>query len=96
MPLVMIRPNWPGKRFQRTIRTYVGAGKKRALNSERVVQFLAGCPVEVSDDELEALQPDIGVALFECERDEKGRPRLVESAPSPAEPATTTAQEQTS
>lgn len=92
MPLVMLRPNWPSKQFHRTIRTYSGVGKKRTLKSERVVQFTAAKPVEVSDDELETLRSDIGVALFECELDEKSRPRLVESVPPPAEATTATAE----
>ncbi len=88
MPLIMVRPGWPSSQFQRTIRVYAGTGKSRKLKSERVVQFSAKAPAEVSDEELAALRDDIGKALFECELDEKARPRLVESAPTP-EPRTT-------
>jgi len=91
MPLVMLRPGWPSSQFNRTIRVFSGVGKKRTLKSERVVQFHAKIPVEVNAEELAALASDIGTALFECELDEKSRPRLVESAPPPTEPTSTPA-----
>lgn len=69
MPELMLKPRWPGN-FRRTI--LVGGESK-------VIEFHPGDPVEVTDEEFAALAPDIGVAVFEVERDEKGRPRYVES-----------------
>ena len=81
MPEVMLRPNWPGN-FTRTIteRKTIASGKKKTLVEEvlRRVVFAPGQPVEVTDRELAALKPDLGKAIFEVERDAKGRPRLLE------------------
>jgi len=79
MPEVMLRPNWPGGRFARTI-----TGKK---GRKRRIEFLNGQPVEVSDDEFLSLIPDIGAALFEVARDEKGRTRLLEPETAQDKPA---------
>lgn len=68
----MLKPNWPSAQFQRT----VTVGKKT-----RVLIFAANQPVEVSDAEMKALASDIGKAIVEVERDEKNRPRYVESEP---------------
>lgn len=76
MPELMLRPGWPGS-FRRT----VGAGKKA-----RLLKFPPGQPVSVTEAEMKALQPDIGVALFKVERDEKDRPRFVESGDVHADP----------
>lgn len=83
MPEVMIRPNWPNGRFTRTV-----VGKK---GKKRRIEFLKDQPVEVSDDEFLSLIPDIGAALFEVARDEKGRARLLEpqsaaAPPTPSQP----------
>jgi hypothetical protein len=75
MPEVMLRPNWAGGRFQRTLK--IVKGKK--VEPGRTIVFNAGTPVEVTEPELKALAGDIGIALFEVERDEKNRPRFVES-----------------
>lgn len=69
MAELMLKPGWP-----RSLRRTLGAGKKA-----RVIEFRAGEPVDVSAAELAALKPDIGVALYEVDRDEKGRPRFVET-----------------
>lgn len=82
MPEVMLRPGWPGKRFQRTM-VVSGAKKGDKPKSTRTVVFEAGAPVGVSDAEMKALAIDLGVALFEVERDEKNRPRYVESTGAP-------------
>lgn len=67
---VMLRPGWPGT-FRRTVK----AGRK-----SRLLVFEPNAPVEVSPEEFRGLAGDLGLALFEVERDEKGRPRCVESA----------------
>jgi len=68
---VMLKPSWPGI-FHRTVGT--GEQAKR-------LEFAPGEPVEVTDEEFKALKPDVGVCLFEVQRDEKGRPRAVDSKP---------------
>lgn len=73
---LMLRPGWPGG-FRRT----VGSGKK-----SRAIGFQPGQPVKVTDDEFKQLTPDVGVAVFEVERDEKDRPRFVETQPEPTTP----------
>lgn len=93
MPLVMLRPNWPANKFTRTVRVFAGSGKARKLKSERAVHFPANTPVEVSAEELAALAGDLGNAIFECELDEKKRPRLVESETVPPSETTTESQE---
>lgn len=81
---LMLRPGWP-RGFRRTVKS----GKK-----SKVVAFQPGQTVEVTEEEFKQLAPDIGLAVFEVELDEKGRPRFVETeltatAPTaqPAEPA---------
>lgn len=76
---IMLKPNWPGS-FRRT----VGTGEQA-----KVLNFKAGEPVEVTADELKALKGDLGVALFEIERDEKGRPRFIESVEVTEDPTAT-------
>lgn len=62
---LMLRQDWPAS-FRRRV---VGG----------VLDFSPGVPVTVTDQQLMELLPDIGNALFEVERDPKGRPRMVES-----------------
>lgn len=69
MAELMLKPDWPG-----TFRRSVGSGKK-----SRTLVFERNKPVEVTAADLQALRADIGLALFEVERDEKGRPRFVET-----------------
>ncbi len=69
MPELMLRPDWPSD-FRRLVQS--GDGQKPLV-------FTRGTPVTVTDDELLQLLPDIGVVVFEVARDEKGRPRFVES-----------------
>lgn len=78
---VMLRPNWPGG-FRRTIK--VGEESK-------VLNFAPGEALEVTPEELKALSGDLGKSLFEIERDEKGRPRFIESdvEPAPSDPTRT-------
>lgn len=73
---VMLKPNWPGG-FRRTIK--VG-------DESKVLEFAPGEPVEVTAEELKALKADIGVSIFEIERDEKGRPRYIESVATEVAP----------
>lgn len=67
MPEVMLRPEWPNS-FRRTI----VSGKKTTRLS-----FVTGVPVELNASQIEALKSDIGVALIPCERDNKGKVRLI-------------------
>lgn len=69
MPELMLKPGWP-----RSLRRTLGTGKK-----SRLVEFKHGEPVEVSTADMAVLKSDIGVSLFEVERDEKNRPRFVET-----------------
>lgn len=78
MPEVMLRPSWPGGRFTRTVLTKKGKTRR--------IEFVKGDPVKLSDDEYLSLVGDIGRALFDVERDEKGRPRLLEPATVAASP----------
>ena len=71
MPEVMVRPNWPSAKFYRT----VAVGKK---GKSRRIEFSKHEPTEVTDEEFSQLSGDIGNALFEVARDEKGRVRLLE------------------
>jgi hypothetical protein len=66
---LMLKPGWPGV-FRRT----VAAGKKT-----KVLEFRSGQPVEVTEADIRALESDIGIVLFDVIRDEKNRPRFVES-----------------
>lgn len=77
----MLRPNWPGGQFQRTVD--VGTKKKP---DKHVLLFNKEAPTEVSDEEYFLLESDLGNAIFDVERDEKGRPRYVEkeTAKTPA------------
>ena len=54
MPTLMLKPNWTGGRFQRT----VTIGKRRP----KLLRFEKNAPVEVSDDEYLTLSDDIGKA----------------------------------
>ena len=72
MTELMLRPGWPN-----TFRRRVG-GK-----NPRLIEFLPTVPVKVSEAEFKMLKADIGLALFEVERDEKGRPRFMESTIEP-------------
>lgn len=83
MPELMLRPDWPGGRFQRSI--VHRKGKK--TEAGRVLVFTSGVAVDVTDDEFKALAADIGKALFEIERDPKNRPRFVETVPIETPPA---------
>lgn len=85
MPEVMLRPSWPGGRFARTV--FTKKGKTRRID------FKHGEPVKLTDDEYLALVGDIGRALFDVERDEKGRPRLLEPAGVEESPTTSEAEE---
>lgn len=67
MPEVMLKRDWPNS-FNRTIT--IGKNKTR-------LRFEPGEPVELNSKQIEALKPDIGVALMPCERDSKGRTRLI-------------------
>lgn len=78
---LMLRPGWP-KSFRRTITV----GRKT-----RVLVFHENQPVEVSAAEAKALEADIGTAIFEVERDAKGRPRFVEYAAAEVPTETTEA-----
>lgn len=69
MPELMLKPGWPGS-FRRS----VGEGKK-----SRTLVFLPNDPVEVKASEVDDLKADIGAAIFEVERDEKGRVRFIET-----------------
>lgn len=72
----MLKPGWPGTAFRRTVK----AGKKSKL-----LTFPPGLPVQVTADEFLALRPEIGIAIFEVERDEKDRPRFVETVDQPCQ-----------
>lgn len=76
MPELMLKPGWPN-----TFRRSVGEGKKA-----RTLVFLPNQPVEVKPAEMRDLAADLGVAIFEIERDEKNRPRFVESVSVAADP----------
>lgn len=71
---VILRPDWKGEQFRRTIKS----GK-----SSRVMTFRRRQPVTLSAAEAKALQADIGRVLVEVQRDEKDRIRYVESEPAP-------------
>ena len=76
MPELMLKPGWPN-----TFRRSIGEGKKA-----RTLVFKPNQPVDVKPSEIKDLGQDIGVALFEIERDEKGRPRFVETVASQPDP----------
>lgn len=65
----MLKPGWPG-----SLRRTVGAGKKA-----RTIVFDPGEPVVISADDMKSLRGDVGVSLYEIDRDEKNRPRFVET-----------------
>lgn len=67
MPEVMLRRDWPNT-FRRTI----VSGKKTTR-----LAFVSGQPVELNAAQIEALKADIGVALIPCERDKKGKCRMI-------------------
>lgn len=81
MPSVMLKKNWPGK-FRRTIT--IG---KKGKETKRVLEFVPGVPVELTAAEIEAVRPDIGVALQPIEFDEKARPRVISDEVEVDEPA---------
>ena len=76
MPELMLKPGWPGK-FQRTL-----PGPKKTL-----IVFEHGKPVEVTTKQLKELAGDVGVSIYQVERDEKNRPRFVETEPADIPPA---------
>lgn len=78
---VMLKPGWPWQ-FHRTVA--VGDTKK-------ILEFSPGEPVEVTDEEFAGLSKDIGICLFEIERDEKGRARAIERTPPTSNPTAATA-----
>lgn len=63
----MLKRDWPNS-FCRTIT--VGKTKTR-------IKFEPGQPVDLNSKQIEALRADIGVALMPCDRDEKGRSRVI-------------------
>jgi len=65
----MLKPGWPNS-FRRTIIS----GKK-----PKTLYFDPNEPVSVTPAEMALLKRDIGVSIFEVERDEKNRPRFIES-----------------
>ena len=71
MPEVMLRPDWP-RPFRRTIKL----GKKGVHTT---LIFEPNKPQRLTDEEFLAVAADVGVAIFEVERDAKGRPRYVEA-----------------
>jgi hypothetical protein len=75
MPELILRPDRPSA-FRRTVRT----GKKAV---PKTIVFAPGVAVEVTDAEYLELAADIGPALVEVDRDEKGRIRYVEAEPNP-------------
>jgi len=83
MPFVMLKKDWPGN-FRRTITT----GKK-GKETKHVLEFSPGIPVDLSAAEVEAIRPDIGIALLPVDFDEKARPRVItdEVVPEETEPA---------
>ena len=81
MPFVMLKKNWPGN-FRRTIK--VG---KKGKETEKVLEFTPGEPVELTAQEVEALRSDIGVSLQPVEFDEKARPRVITDEVVPEEPS---------
>lgn len=84
MAEVMLRPGWPGGRFVRNVTTKKGKARR--------VEFSANEPVKLTDDEYLSIAADIGVALYDVERDAKGRPRLMEpvgAVGSDADPSAT-------
>lgn len=70
MPELMLKPGWPNA-FRRTI---TAGGKMR------IMTFKANEPVKVTAAEMKLLAADIGLSLFEVMRDEKDRPRFIETA----------------
>jgi hypothetical protein len=88
MPFVMLKRNWPGN-FRRTIT--IG---KKGKETKKVLEFSPGLPVDLTAAEVEALRPDIGIALLPVDFDEKGRPRVItdEVVPEETEPANEPAQ----
>lgn len=88
---VMLKGNWPGN-FRRSVRDEQGKVLK-------VLEFTPGVPVEVNDEELAAITPDIGVCIVHVQCDDKGRPRIVEDPvevadePAADEPTEKTADE---
>ena len=88
MPFVMLKRNWPGN-FRRTIT--IG---KKGKETKKVLEFSPGLPVDLTAAEVEALRPDLGIALLPVDFDEKGRPRVItdEVVPEETEPANEPAQ----
>jgi hypothetical protein len=41
------------------------------------MEFEPGVPIDLNAAQIEAVKSDIGVALMPCDRDEKGRARLI-------------------
>lgn len=70
MPELMLKPGWPGV-FRRSVATGKGGSK--------TFEFVPRVAVKVSKEELELLRPELGVVVFEIERDDKDRPRFVET-----------------
>ena len=81
MPSVMLKKDWPGN-FRRTIT--IG---KKGKEVKKVLEFTPGVPVELTPAEIEAVRPDIGVALQPIEFDEKARPRVISDEVEVDEPA---------
>ena len=66
----MLKGNWPGN-FCRTVRNEKGGVVK-------VLEFQPGIPVDLPDEDFDAVKNDIGKSLVPVELDEKGRPRQVD------------------
>ena len=67
MPEVMLKRDWPST-FRRTVRN---------VKKPNMLEFNPGEPVELNAKELEAVKADIGVCLMPCERDAKGKARII-------------------
>ena len=75
MTELMVRPG-RANAFRRTVKL----GKSK---TPKLLVFPIDQPVTVTDAEYLELAPEIGIVLFEIERDEKGRIRYVEAVASP-------------
>lgn len=82
---LMLKPGWPGT-FRRSVKPEKG--------KLRLIVFEPNKPVEVTASELKALASEIGRVVFEIERDEKNRPRFIESEPVETEVPTKNVTEQ--
>jgi len=84
MPELRLKPTWPIDSFRRTI--VLDRDKSGKAVKTKTLTFSKGESTFVTPAELKLLKDDLQKAVWEIEKDERGKVRYVESEDVPAAP----------